>query len=342
MIIVVGKEASKKQIDYIIGKISELGLKPLYLPGTEKTVIGAIGDERVLSQLNLESLSCVEKVVPILKPYRAVSREFRKQDTIVEVKGHKIGGSHFAMIAGPCSIESQAQFREAATRLKTLGISFVRGGAFKPRTSPYSFTGLEGEGLQILKEVKEETGQIMVTELMDTRDFDAVCAHTDIIQIGARNMQNFKLLKQVGQGNLPVLLKRGYAATIEEFLLAAEYIVSEGNPNVILCERGIRTFETAYRNTLDINAIPLLKQLTHLPVIADPSHGCGKRSLISPLTKAIVAAGADGAMIEVHPSPETALSDGDQQLNIEDFAQLLVELRPYLKLAGKEFPEARP
>ncbi|MBI2548471.1 3-deoxy-7-phosphoheptulonate synthase [Candidatus Woesearchaeota archaeon] len=332
MIIVLKKDTQKKQIDYIMKKISELGLKPLYLPGTEKTVIGAIGDERVLRSLNLESLPSVEKVVPILKPYKAVSREFKAEDTVIEVEGEKIGSKDFTMVVGPCAIESKQQLLEIALKLKKLGVKFLRGGAYKPRTSPYSFTGLEEKGLKILKEVKEKTGLITVTELMDTRDFKLVSEHTDIIQIGSRNMQNFKLLKEVGQSKKPVILKRGFAATIEEFLLAAEYIVSEGNPNVILCERGIRTFETATRNTFDINAIPLLKELTHLPIIGDPSHGCGKRSLIIPLTKAIVAAGADGAIIEAHTSPEKALSDGDQQLNIEEFSKLMNEVQPLIEL----------
>ena len=337
MIIVLKKDAQKKQIDYITKKISKLGLKPLYLPGTEKTVIGAVGDESVLSRLNLESLPSVERVVPILRPYKAVSREFKEQDTIIEVEGERIGSKDFTMIAGPCSIESKKQLLGIALNLKKLGVKFLRGGAYKPRTSPYSFTGLEEEGLRILKEVKEETGLITVTELMDTKDLKLVSKHTDIIQIGSRNMQNFKLLKEIGQIRKPVILKRGFAATIEELLLAAEYIVSAGNPNVILCERGIRTFETATRNTLDINAIPLLKELTHLPVIGDPSHACGKRSLIIPLTKAIAAAGADGAIIETHTTPEKALSDREQQLNIEEFSRLMHEVQPLVELIRHDY-----
>jgi len=335
MIIVLKKEAQKKQIDYIIEKIAGLGLKPLYMPGTEKIVIGAIGDERVLRSLNLESLPCVEQVVPILKPYKAVSREFKQEDTIVEVRGQSIGGNKFTMIAGPCAIESEEQFLATATALRAQGINFLRGGAYKPRTSPYSFTGLEEKGLEILKRVAEKTGMLTVTEVIDTMDIPVVSEHADILQIGARNMHNFRLLKKIGQTQKPVVLKRGLAATIEEFLLAAEYIVSEGNPRVILCERGIRTFETATRNTFDINAVPLLKQITHLPVIGDPSHGSGKRSLILPLTKAIVAAGGDGALIETHISPETALSDGEQQLNMAEFKRLLDEVTPLAQLCGK-------
>jgi len=332
MIIILKKDAQKKQIDYITEKISELGLKPLYLPGTEKTVIGAIGDERILKTLNLESLPSVERVVPVLKPYKAVSREFKSDDTVIEVGGQTINGKKFTMMAGPCSIESKEQLLEIASQLKELGVNFLRGGAFKPRTSPYAFTGLEKEGLEILREVKEETGQITVTELTDTRDIELVSEYSDIIQIGARNMHNFRLLKEVGQSAKPVILKRGFAATIEEFLLAAEYIVSEGNPNVILCERGIRTFETATRNTLDINAIPLLKELTHLPVIGDPSHASGRRSLILPLTRAIIAAGADGAIIEAHTEPEKALSDKDQQLSMDEFSNLMREIKPLVEL----------
>jgi len=335
MIIVLKKEAQKKQIDYIIEKIAGLGLKPLYMPGTEKIVIGAIGDERVLRSLNLESLPCVEQVVPILKPYKAVSREFKQEDTIVEVRGQSIGGNKFTMIAGPCAIESEEQFLATATALRAQGINFLRGGAYKPRTSPYSFTGLEEKGLEILKRVAEKTGMLTVTEVIDTMDIPVVSEHADILQIGARNMHNSRLLKKIGQTQKPVVLKRGLAATIEEFLLAAEYIVSEGNPRVILCERGIRTFETATRNTFDINAVPLLKQITHLPVIGDPSHGSGKRSLILPLTKAIVAAGGDGALIETHISPETALSDGEQQLNMAEFKRLLDEVTPLAQLCGK-------
>jgi 3-deoxy-7-phosphoheptulonate synthase len=335
MIIVLKKEAQQKQIDYILKKISDLGLKPLYMPGTEKTVIGAIGDERVLKSLNLEALPSVEQVVPILKPYKAVSRDFKQEDTLVKVKDRFIGGKSFTVIAGPCAVESKEQMLATATALRAQGVIFLRGGAYKPRTSPYSFTGLEEKGLAILKMTAEKTGMLAVTEVVDTADIQIVSDHADILQIGSRNMHNFRLLKKVGQTQKPVILKRGLAATIEEFLLAAEYIVSEGNANVILCERGIRTFETATRNTFDINAIPLLKQMTHLPVIGDPSHGSGKRSLIVPLTRAIVAAGADGAIIEAHISPEDALSDGEQQLNMAEFQVLMDEIRPLARLFNK-------
>jgi 3-deoxy-7-phosphoheptulonate synthase len=335
MIIVLKKDAQKKQIDYILKKISDMGLKPLYMPGTEKTVIGAIGDERVLRGLNLEALPSVEQVVPILKPYKAVSREFKQEDTIVEVGDCAIGGSGFTMIAGPCAIESEEQLFQTATALRGMGVRFLRGGAYKPRTSPYAFTGLEEKGLRILKDVGERVGMKTVTEVIDTADIDVVSEHADVLQIGARNMHNFRLLKKVGQTRKPVLLKRGMSATIEEFLLAAEYIVSEGNARVILCERGIRTFETATRNTFDINALALLKQITHLPVIGDPSHGTGKRGLIIPITKAIVAAGGDGAIVEAHISPETALSDGEQQLNMADFGRLMEEVRPLVEVCKK-------
>ena len=278
------------------------------------TVIGVIGERDVVAGLPLEAYPGVDKVLPILKPYKLVSREFRRSDTVVTVGKTSLGGGHVALIAGPCSVESREQLLEAATEVRAAGGTMLRGGAYKPRTSPYAFQGMGVEALEILAEAREATGLPIVTELMDPRHLEAVAQYSDIIQIGARNMQNFQLLSAVGEIDKPVLLKRGLAATIEELLMAAEYIVKEGNDKVILCERGIRTFETATRNTLDISAIPIIKQRSHLPVVVDPSHAAGKVDLVEPLSLAAIAAGADGLMIEMHPTPETALSDGAQSL----------------------------
>jgi 3-deoxy-7-phosphoheptulonate synthase len=277
----------------------------------------------------------VDKVVPILKPYKLVSREFRRSDTVITMGGTSIGGGHVALIAGPCSVETRDQVMEAALAAKAGGATMLRGGAYKPRTSPYAFQGLGVEGLQLLAEAREKTGLPIVTELMDPRHLDAVAQYSDIIQIGARNMQNFQLLSAVGEVERPVLLKRGLAATIDELLMAAEYIVKEGNANVILCERGIRTFETATRNTLDISAVPILKQRSHLPVVVDPSHAAGKVDLVEPLSLAAIAAGADGLMIEIHPNPETALSDGAQSLDPQQFTRVAARIRDIVAWADK-------
>jgi 3-deoxy-7-phosphoheptulonate synthase len=299
------------------------------------TVIVIVGEREVIAGLPLEAYPGVDKVLPILQPYKLVSREFRRSDTIITVGGTRIGGEHVALITGPCSVESREQLLEAATAAKQAGATMLRGGAYKPRTSPYAFQGLGVEGLQILAEAREQTGLPVVTELMDPRHLEAVVEYSDIIQIGARNMQNFQLLSAVGEVDRPVLLKRGLAATIDELLMAAEYIVREGNDQVIICERGIRTFETATRNTLDISAVPIIKKRSHLPVIVDPSHASGKVDLVEPLSLAAIVAGADGLMIEMHPTPETALSDGAQSLDPRQFNAVAARIRDIVAWTGK-------
>ena len=335
MIIVLKPQASENDAQEILNKIAELGLKPLYMPGIERTVIGALGDERVLKQLHLDSYPMVDNVKPILSPYKLVSRELQAHDTIVSIDGVKVGGNKFTVISGPCSVESHNQLFDVSRMLAKHGIPLLRGGAFKPRTSPYSFQGLGKEGLALLKAAKQEFNTPVVSEIIDPSDAQLMYDYIDCYQIGARNMQNFRLLEAVGAQDKPVLLKRGMSATIEELLLAAEYIINAGNPNVILCERGIRTFETATRNTLDLNAVALLKQKTHLPVLVDPSHGTGVKSLINPLSRAAVAVGADGIIVESHLNPKEALSDGHQALTEEDFSQLMADITPFVKAAGK-------
>ena len=328
MIIVLKPNATKKQIDHLMERIKALGLKPMVSKGTERTIIGVIGPEDSLRVQPLEVIPGVEKVMPVLKPYKLVSREFKPEASIVDVgNGVKVGGKALVVMAGPCSVENREMLFETAKAVKQAGARVLRGGAFKPRSSPYSFQGLGEEGLKLLREAAKATGMRVVTELLDARDVQLVEQYADIIQIGARNMQNFELLKEVGQSRKPVLLKRGLSATITEFLLAAEYIVSQGNFNVILCERGIRTFETLTRFTLDLNAVPVIKKLSHLPVVVDPSHGTGEWEYVAPMAKAAVAAGADGLIIEVHPNPEVALSDGPQSLLPKKFAALIKELR---------------
>lgn len=335
MIIVVKPEATPEEVDYIINKVKSFGLSVHVSKGVERTIIGAIGSEDVLRNQPLEALPGVEKVLPILKPYKLVSREFKREDSIIKVNGQEIGGKHLTVMAGPCSVESRELTLEIAREVKKAGANFLRGGAFKPRTSPYAFQGLGEEGLKYLAEAKAETGLAIVTELMDPRDSEVVLKYSDVIQIGARNMQNFRLLKEVGSYQTPVLLKRGMSSTIKELLMSAEYIMSEGNYNVILCERGIRTFEDYTRNTLDLSAVPVIKQLSHLPVIVDPSHGTGKWDLVAPMSLAAVAAGADGLMIEVHPKPEEAFSDGAQSLLPARFAKLMQQLALLANLMGK-------
>ena len=335
MIIVLKPHATKAQADEILARIEGLGLRPLYMPGTERVVLGAIGDERVIDQLHLDSHPMVESVQRILAPYKLVSREMHPHDTVVELAGTLIGGAQFAVIAGPCSIESRDQLQRTAAAVKASGAVGLRGGAFKPRTSPYSFQGLGVRGLELLREIADETGLPAVTEVVEVADVELVERHADAFQCGARNMQNFRLLKALGQSRKPVILKRGMASRIEDLLLAAEYILAEGNPNVILCERGIQTFETATRNTLDLAAIPFIKQKSHLPVIVDPSHGTGLRELVTPMAKAAAACGADGLLIEVHCDPEQALSDGRQSLYPAQFATLMRELEPFVVAAGK-------
>ncbi|MBI3318777.1 MAG: 3-deoxy-7-phosphoheptulonate synthase [Candidatus Omnitrophica bacterium] len=336
MIIVLKPEATESQIKHIVSKVKSLGLKPMISRGVERTIIGVIGEEDVLRVQPMEVFPGVEKVMPILAPYKLVSREFKPTDTVVTVDGVRIGGKRLVVMAGPCAVENYETLLSVARSTKKAGAAILRGGAFKPRTSPYSFQGLGEEGLKFLAEVKKRTGQPVITELMDLRDLELMERHADIIQIGARNMQNFDLLKEVGRSKKPVLLKRGMAATIKEWLLSAEYILQNGNFNVILCERGIRTFETETRFTLDMNAVPLIKSLSHLPIVVDPSHGTGRWGLVPSLAKAAVAAGADGLIIEVHPKPEEALSDGPQSMLPEKFARLMVDLKRVAKAVGRE------
>lgn len=326
MIIILKTEATKVEADLIQDKISSLGLKPLYLPGEEKIVLGAIGDERQLEKLSLDSFSFVERVIPILKPYKLASRQMRRETSIVKVGNVEIGGDKLVVMAGPCSVESEEQIVQTAIAVKKAGAVILRGGAFKPRTSPYAFQGMEEDGLKLLQVAKQETGLPIVTEVLSEFHVDLVGKYTDMFQLGARNMQNFRLLKAVGQTKIPVLLKRGPVASVSDLLMSAEYILSEGNPNVVLCERGIKSFFNDTRNTFDLSVIPLLQRETHLPVIADPSHGTGVRDLIAPMSKAAIAAGADGLIIEVHPNPAEAMSDGFQQITPEQFALLFKEL----------------
>ena len=331
MIIVLRQDASKKQLDHLLKKIAGLKLKPWVSKGVERTIVGVIGEEDALRTLPLEAYPGVERVMSILKPYKLASRDFRKEDSVIDVGGVRIGAKEIVIMAGPCSVESGAILTEIARSVKKSGAKILRGGAFKPRTSPYSFQGLGLEGLKLLKDARKNTGLKIITELMDVRDVELVCEYTDIIQIGARNMQNFNLLKEVGKTRTPVLLKRGMANTIKELLMSAEYILSEGNFNVMLCERGIRTFEDSTRFTFDVNAIPVLKELTHLPVIADPSHATGRWGLVEPCAKAAIAAGADGLIIEVHPDPEEAFSDGEQSLLPDTFGPMMGRLRRVAK-----------
>jgi len=335
MIIILKPQASEKDANEILEKIASLGLKPLHMPGIERTVLGALGDERLLRQLHLDSYPMVDEIKPVLSPYKLVSRELQAHDSIISIAGNRVGGGKFAVIAGPCSVESKEQLFGIADMIKQQGITLLRGGAFKPRTSPYSFQGLGEEGLKLLKAAKEQYNTAIVSEIIDPNDAELMYPYIDCYQIGARNMQNFRLLEAVGQQDKPVLLKRGMSATIEELLLAAEYIINAGNPNVILCERGIRTFETATRNTLDLNAVAYLKEKTHLPVLVDPSHGTGVKSLINPLSRAAAAVGADGIIVETHLNPKEALSDGHQALTAEDFSQLMNDLKPFINAAGK-------
>ncbi len=337
MIVVLRPGLSQEEVRKVIERIESFGLRAHVSEGKERTIIGAIGDERVLAdEHSLESFPGVEKVLPILKPYKLVSREFQAANSIIEVRGQKIGGKKIHVMAGPCSVESRDQVMESAVPVKEAGGTFLRGGAFKPRTSPYSFQGLGEEGLGHLVHAREVTGLPIITEVLDPRDLELVCRYADILQIGARNMQNFKLLTEVGKLDKPVMLKRGMSATIQEFLLSAEYIATEGNRRIILCERGIRTYETETRNTLDLSAVPLLKQLSHLPVFVDPSHGTGRWDLVAPMALAGIAAGADGLLIEVHSHPEMALSDGPQSLKPQKFAALMRDLKKVAQALGRE------
>ncbi|MGH7364490.1 MAG: 3-deoxy-7-phosphoheptulonate synthase, partial [Candidatus Methylomirabilales bacterium] len=327
--------ASQQEIEQVAQKITAYGLTPHVSRGVERTIIGAIGDERILREVALEALPGVEKVLPILKPFKLASRDFKPENSVIPVNGVEVGGKRLAVIAGPCSVEGREMVLEMARAVKAAGARLLRGGAFKPRTSPYTFQGLGEEALRYLAEAREATGLPIVTELMDPRDAPLVLKYADLIQIGARNMQNFRLLKEVGSHRKPILLKRGMSSSIKELLMSAEYILSEGNYNVILCERGIRTFEDFTRNTLDLSAVPALKSLTHLPVIVDPSHGTGKWDLVPPMALAAVAAGADGLMVEVHPKPEDALSDGPQALVPKRFERLMADLTALAPVVGR-------
>lgn len=334
MIISMRRGATKEQVEHICKRIEDLGFKVHSIQGDERVVIAAVGIGEVTHAIeSLGSSPDVESAVPISAPYKLVSRQVKSDRTVVNLpNGGSFGGDEFGIIAGPCSVETEKQIMSTAEHVAKHGAKFLRGGAYKPRSSPYSFQGLEEEGLKLLQKAGRATGLATVTEIMTVTNVDLVAEYADVLQIGARNIQNFPLLKEVGRINRPVLLKRGLSATLEELLLSAEYIVSHGNPNVVLCERGIRTFETATRNTLDIQAVPVLNRMTHLPVILDPAHSSGKRSLIPPLTRAAVAVGADGMMLEVHPEPEKAWSDGAQSLTFAEFEKTMNELKPYLEL----------
>ena len=337
MIIVLKTGATPEQINHICEKVKELGLTPQVSRGVERTIIGVIGEESKIGVKPLEVFPGVEKVMPILKPYKLASREFKPENTEFLMDHNvKVGGNKIVVMAGPCSVEGPEMLLRIAKEVKKSGATFLRGGAFKPRTSPYSFQGLGEEGLKYLRQVADEVGLFVVTEVMDTRTVELVARYADMLQIGARNMQNFDLLKEIGISKKPVLLKRGLSSTISEMLLSAEYLLSKGNFKVMLCERGIRTFETATRNTIDINAVPALKELTHLPVLVDPSHGTGKWNYVIPIARAAVAAGADGIMVEVHDNPEEAKSDGEQSLYPKRFADLMKEIRAVAKAIGRD------
>jgi len=335
MIVIMNHRATPEQIQTVINHVESLGYRVHRSDGTERTILGIIGDERPLDTENLEAFEGVERVVRVLHPFKLASREFHPENSVVRVNGIEIGGDQLVLMAGPCSVESREQLFETAAAVKEAGAHILRGGAFKPRTSPYAFQGLGLKGLELLREAREKFHLPIVTEVLAPQDVSLVAQYADILQIGARNMQNFALLRAVGEVQKPVLLKRGMMATIEEWLMAAEYILAQGNSRVILCERGIRTFETATRNTFDINAIPLVKQLSHLPVIADPSHGTGRWDLVIPVSRAAIAAGADGLIIEVHPHPEQALSDGAQSLRPDRFASLVEETRRLAEVLGR-------
>jgi 3-deoxy-7-phosphoheptulonate synthase len=335
MVIVMKKEAKEGQVSKVLNKIESLGLKSHLSRGKIRTIVGVVGDNAGVDTSSLESLDGVERVVPLLGPFKLASRDFKKEDTVFSIDGSHIGGKKIIVMAGPCACETKSQIFVSSLAVKKAGAVALRGGAFKPRTSPYSFQGLGEEGLKLLAEARDMAGLAVVTEVTTPEQVPLVAQYADVLQIGARNMQNFALLNAVGQAHKPVLLKRGLMSTIEEFLNAAEYILSHNTPRVILCERGIRTFETYTRNTLDINAIPVLKSLSHLPVVVDPSHGTGKREYVAAVSRAAIAAGADGLIIEVHPDPEMALSDGAQSLRPHEFEQLMNELRPVAEAVGR-------
>tara|TARA_B110000259_G_scaffold183472_1_gene228799 strand:+ start:38 stop:1048 length:1011 start_codon:yes stop_codon:yes gene_type:complete len=332
--------ATDENIENVLNKIKEKGLEGTVSRGTEKTVIGAVGDERLLDPELLQSLPGVEQALSIVKPYKIVGREWHPKDTVVDVKGHLIGGNHIQIVSGPCSVETPEQMKKSADGVKAAGVKLMRGGAFKPRSSPYSFQGAGMDGLDMFRKAANDSGLPMVTELLDVRHLDAFLEKkVDVIQIGTRNMQNFELLKEVGKINVPVILKRGMSATISEWLMAAEYIAIGGNHNIIFCERGIRTFETAYRNVLDVTAIPVLKKETHLPVIVDPSHAGGKAFMVPALSRAAIAAGADGLLVEMHPNPCEAWCDADQAITPEELKSLMKDLTAIAKILGRSISE---
>jgi 3-deoxy-7-phosphoheptulonate synthase len=340
MMIVMKEGATAEEVTAVVDRVESVGAKAHISQGELVTVIGAIGDREHVDNLGLEGFPGVDHLVPILKPYKLASAQFKKgARTVVEVDGRKIGGPYFATIAGPCTVESREVMLDTARVVRDSGAQLLRGGAYKPRTSPYSFQGLGDAGLPLLAEAKEETGLPVVTELMDVRDLEPVLDVADVIQVGARNMQNYTLLTELGRAGRPVLLKRGLSSTLEELLMSAEYILKEGNENVILCERGIRTFEPSYRFTLDLMAVPVLRELSHLPVVIDPSHATGRRDWVLPMSLAAAAAGADGIIVEIHPEPETAICDGPQALRSETFPDYIRQLEAAAALAGKEFAE---
>ncbi|MDM8519732.1 3-deoxy-7-phosphoheptulonate synthase [Anaerolineales bacterium HSG6] len=335
MIIIMKMQAKTGQVDAIIKRLEKENLKVNISRGDERTIIGVIGDHRGIDKGALARTGGVDRIVPVLRPFKLASRDFQPEDTKISLNGHAFGGDKVVIMAGPCSVESMDQMMETAVQVKEAGAHLLRGGAFKPRTSPYSFQGMGEEGLKIMADVRKETGLHIVTEIMAPDQVDLICKYADVLQIGTRNMQNYALLNAVGKTDKPVLLKRGMMSTIEELLMSAEYIMSNGNHKVILCERGIRTFEKYTRNTLDINAVPVLKELTHLPVVVDPSHATGKWTLVKAASKAAVAAGADGLIIEVHPNPAEAYSDGEQSLKPKRFAELMVEVKRVAQAVGR-------
>jgi len=342
VIVVMKKDADRAEINHAVERIEQLGLKPHVIVGTERTVIAAVGDKRPEHKMSLESCPGVSEVVPILAPYKIASREVKPEPTVVRAGSLTVGNKHIGVIAGPCSVESERQILQTAEAVKASGATALRGGAFKPRTSPYSFQGLKEEGLKLLAMARDATGLAVVTEVMSTEDVSTVAAYADVMQVGARNMQNYRLLEVVGKAGLPVLLKRGPSATMEELLLAAEYILDAGNPNVILCERGIRTFEAHTRFTLPLASVVYLHAKTHLPVVVDPSHGTGHTYLVPQMACASVAAGADGLILEVHPDPEKAMSDGYQSLNLDQFEQTMQLCRKVAEAIGKELGSLAP
>jgi len=341
MIIVMQSGAEAGKVESVVERIRDLGLKAHVSEGEFRTIIGVIGDETLLKPELFAGLAGVESVVPIMKPYKLASRDFHPEDTVLEIGPFKAGGEHISVIGGPCSIESRDQLFATARAVRDAGGTMLRGGAFKPRSSPYSFQGLGEDGLRMLQEAGAEVGLPTVTEVIDVRDIDLVCRYADVLQVGARNMQNFRLLTEVGQARKPVFLKRNPAATIEELLMSAEYILSEGNHRVMLCERGIRGFDKATRYLLDLAAVPVIRGLSHLPVVVDPSHATGRRELVVPMACAAVAAGAHGVMVETHPHPEKALSDGPQQLTPEAFRQMMAELAPIARAVGRTLEGAK-